>query len=108
MVRDMGSTNGTLVNGTAVKEAELHAGDKLDIGPLSFSIQIDGKPSLEEDIVQTPELNEGDPFIEDAQDFADMTGMDDLDLQASSGSGQSTTEMLDDINLEIGEIDDLD
>ena len=106
MVRDMGSTNGTLVNGASVQEAELCAGDKLEVGPLAFKVQIDGEPSMEEKVIETPELNEGDPFIEDAQDFADMTGMEELNLHASSGPGQSTTEMLDDIDLDFGDLDD--
>lgn len=109
MVRDLGSTNGTLVNGTAVKEAELQAGDKLAVGPLAFSVQIDGVPSIDEEVINTPELIEADPLAESAQDFADMTGMNDLDLHASSGPGQSTTEMLgevnlDDINRELDEL----
>lgn len=44
-IRDLGSTNGTLVNGQKVKEAELSAGDLLQIGPLTFGIQIDGQPA---------------------------------------------------------------
>ena len=105
MVRDLGSTNGILVNGSKVKEAELQPGDKLAIGPLSFVVQINGEPSLEKEFIEAPERFEEDPLIEDAQDFADMTGMEDLDLRASSGPGQSTTELLDGINMELDELD---
>lgn len=104
MVRDLGSRNGTFVNGSEVKEAELQAGDKLAVGPLSFAVQIDGMPSIDEDPIQTPAHIEEDAFIEDAQDFADMTGMEDLDLQGPSGPGQSTTEVFDGIHMEIDEL----
>lgn len=44
-VRDLGSSNGTFVNGKRVAEATLKAGDRLTIGPAVFIIQIDGQPA---------------------------------------------------------------
>lgn len=44
-LRDLKSSNGTFLNGQIVKEARLKAGDRLTIGPVSFVIQIDGKPA---------------------------------------------------------------
>lgn len=46
-VEDLGSSNGTFVNGRRVQEAELHAGDTLQIGPLAFVLQLDGQPDEE-------------------------------------------------------------
>ncbi|MGF1634865.1 MAG: FHA domain-containing protein [Phycisphaerae bacterium] len=43
-VEDLGSSNGTFVNGHRVQESELEAGDTLQIGPLLFVLQVDGKP----------------------------------------------------------------
>lgn len=40
-VKDLGSTNGTFVNGEAVTEKVLRPGDSLTIGPLSFKVQYD-------------------------------------------------------------------
>jgi hypothetical protein len=41
-LRDLGSRNGTLVNGTLLDgECELHPGDQLQIGPLIFGLEID-------------------------------------------------------------------
>jgi pSer/pThr/pTyr-binding forkhead associated (FHA) protein len=48
-VKDLNSSNGTFVNGKRVTEVELNPGDRLQIGPVSFTVQIDGKP---EDIQQ--------------------------------------------------------
>ena len=45
-VADLGSSNGTFVNGTRVKKHELTAGDTLQVGPVSFVVQIDGEPDI--------------------------------------------------------------
>ena len=47
-VQDLGSSNGTHVNGRRVQEARLSAGDVLRIGPLTFVVQIDGAPTPDE------------------------------------------------------------
>jgi len=45
-IRDLQSSNGTYVNGSKVQtEAEAKAGDHIQIGPLTFTVQIDGKPA---------------------------------------------------------------
>ncbi len=43
-VRDLGSSNGTFVNGKRIAESPLRAGDKLSVGPVVFTVQIDGLP----------------------------------------------------------------
>jgi len=43
-VKDLGSSNGTLHNGNRVQEGELEAGDELAIGPVRFTVVVDGKP----------------------------------------------------------------
>ncbi|MDP6380253.1 MAG: FHA domain-containing protein [Phycisphaerae bacterium] len=42
-VRDLGSANGTLINGQKVEESPLKAGDEVHIGPLGFLVEIDGR-----------------------------------------------------------------
>jgi predicted component of type VI protein secretion system len=42
LVRDKGSGNGTLVNGEKVQEQPLSPGDEIQVGPLTFAIEIDG------------------------------------------------------------------
>lgn len=44
VVRDLGSVNGTYVNGKRVTEHALKAGDELAVGPAHFVVQIDGVP----------------------------------------------------------------
>ena len=44
-VKDLGSSNGTYHNAIRVQEADLTAGDELSIGPVVFTLIVDGKPS---------------------------------------------------------------
>ena len=103
-IRDLGSRNGTFVNGLLTKNSNLNPGDTIGIGPLSFSVQIDGVPALQDDSVTQPSEDaerDKDMFISDAQDFADMTGMDDLDMPGADRPGRSTTEVFNDIPEEL-------
>lgn len=44
-VRDLGSSNGTYHNSIRIQEAFLAAGDELVVGPVVFTVVIDGEPS---------------------------------------------------------------
>jgi pSer/pThr/pTyr-binding forkhead associated (FHA) protein len=45
-IRDLGSRNGTYLNGERIDgEAEIKAGDRVKIGPLTFVCQIEGQPA---------------------------------------------------------------
>lgn len=44
-IRDLGSSNGTFVNGQKVDEAELEAGDVIAVGSTLFVVRIDGEPA---------------------------------------------------------------
>lgn len=43
-IRDLGSSNGTYHNHTRVQESVLSPGDEIVVGPVVFTIQIDGMP----------------------------------------------------------------
>ncbi|MCC5830335.1 MAG: FHA domain-containing protein [Phycisphaeraceae bacterium] len=43
-IRDLGSSNGTYLNQDRVQEAIASPGDQLSVGPVVFTIVIDGKP----------------------------------------------------------------
>jgi pSer/pThr/pTyr-binding forkhead associated (FHA) protein len=45
---DLGSSNGTYRNGERVQQAELTAGDTLQVGPVVFVLQVDGTPADDE------------------------------------------------------------
>ena len=44
-VEDLGSSNGTYINGERIQQAELSAGDTLQVGPVVFVVQMDGFPA---------------------------------------------------------------
>ena len=44
VIQDLGSANGTFVNRRQITEAEIKAGDLIQVGPMKFIIQIDGIP----------------------------------------------------------------
>lgn len=50
IVEDLGSANGTSVNGQSATSPlpPLQPGDRLQIGPITFYVQIDGQPSEEQ------------------------------------------------------------
>lgn len=44
-IRDLGSSNGTFVNGQRVEDAELNAGDVIAVGSMLFVVRLDGQPA---------------------------------------------------------------
>jgi pSer/pThr/pTyr-binding forkhead associated (FHA) protein len=47
-LEDLGSSNGTFLNGSRVQEAQLSPGDTIQVGPVVFVVQVDGEPPEEE------------------------------------------------------------
>jgi len=43
-IRDLGSRTGTFINNKKIDETAAKAGDYIKVGPLTFMLQIDGKP----------------------------------------------------------------
>ncbi len=43
-LRDLGSQNGTFLNGKRIEETVINPGDYLQVGPVTFAFQVDGKP----------------------------------------------------------------
>ena len=62
-IRDLDSSNGTFINGAKIdyNERNLEAGDQIQIGPLTFTVQIDGQP---ENISPPAQLEDVDQQLE--------------------------------------------
>jgi len=66
-VKDLASSNGTYVNNKRVNESELRAGDRLAIGPVIFTLQVDGVPGEIEPVkTRGQELADGGPGTAEA------------------------------------------
>jgi len=88
-IRDLGSRNGTYLNGKHIDEAVIQAGDSIKIGPLTFVLQIDGQP----EIIAKPDsaaqnLSHQDAATEDTVDeqLDNFAELDDLDSLEETGS----------------------
>lgn len=47
-LEDLGSSNGTYHNGSRIQECALEPGDSLQVGPVIFTVQVDGFPADED------------------------------------------------------------
>ena len=92
-IKDLGSSNGTYHNSVRVQEAHLSAGDELVVGPVVFTLIVDGQPA---DIkpVRTIVKN-------------DSSGLQPAVAQASSSSSSASAEA-EAAPVESSEADDLD
>jgi len=100
-IRDLGSRNGTYLNGKRIDEAVIQAGDYIEIGPLKFVLQINGEPK---DIAQ-PELaaqalpqEKASTGNSPADDFDSFIELDEVDsLEDDSDSLLDELDSLDEI-----------
>jgi pSer/pThr/pTyr-binding forkhead associated (FHA) protein len=67
-VCDLHSTNGTFVNGQRIQgEVELHHGDRLQVGPLAFSLRLEGNTPVNRPTPLPPiRASQGPAAVEDA------------------------------------------
>ncbi len=66
-LEDLGSSNGTYHNGQRCREATLGPGDTLQIGPVTFMVQVDGVPADED--MQPAISGAAEPGIDGADSF---------------------------------------
>jgi pSer/pThr/pTyr-binding forkhead associated (FHA) protein len=83
-VRDFDSTNGTFLNEEQVKgELLLKDGDILKVGPLSFKVSIEGKPSVAK---PTPPPQSKQTEVSDEDAAAAMLSIDDANGEVNLAS----------------------
>jgi pSer/pThr/pTyr-binding forkhead associated (FHA) protein len=89
-VEDLGSSNGTYRNGQKVQESELSAGDTVQIGPVVFTVQIDGEPP--EEAILAPEIpaEESGPVEVGEGSEMDAEGDEDSEALALDDGGEES------------------
>ena len=93
-VRDLGSKNGTFVNGSKISEATLKAGDQLKIATLFFGVQINDKPadieSMRPEEIPAPEKPTAAQMASSDDSFEDiMNEFSDFDLNQTLGESNA-------------------
>jgi pSer/pThr/pTyr-binding forkhead associated (FHA) protein len=85
-IEDLGSSNGTFVNGTKIHRSPVSPGDTVQVGPVAFVVQIDGEPSI----------TEAKPITKQTKSAAidDEIELDELDILNDSG-GDSNIDLAD-------------
>ncbi len=92
MLRDLGSKNGTYVNGYKVEEKPISPGDQITIGPVSLLVQIDGVPN---DIAHIKPIT---PIVEKyEEDKPQNNHFEEVieDLNSAQLGGSQTAEIID-------------
>jgi pSer/pThr/pTyr-binding forkhead associated (FHA) protein len=115
LIRDMGSANGTYVNNQRVTEQELSAGDHVVIGPVVFTVQIDGEPAeirpavtkakprpLSREVAGTQQSGGG------REDYADKEFFDEGEdpisaLESLAGTGDTEAFDINDMDLGLSD-----
>jgi pSer/pThr/pTyr-binding forkhead associated (FHA) protein len=88
-VEDLGSSNGTFHNGQRVQQAEIAAGDTLQIGPVVFVAQVDGAPADEDlqPVIAAPAEGAPEEALEEVGDADDAAGaVEPATVAADDGS----------------------
>lgn len=84
-IRDLGSRNGTLVNGTRViGERQLASGDQVQVGPLVFSVGFDLGPQAEIGTVVPPTPRTVDENEKKPDSTDELTHLSDGEIPAVS------------------------
>jgi pSer/pThr/pTyr-binding forkhead associated (FHA) protein len=82
-IRDLNSRNGTIVNGQTVEETLVNPGDKLTVGPLTFVMQVDGKPDKLDAVDTEPQKTaDTDLDLTDDELFAEFSDIEPEDGQS--------------------------
>jgi len=79
-IRDLGSRNGTYLNGKRIDGATIKAGDYIEVGHLTFLFEIDGQPeTITNPKLVTQNLPGQDAITEDTADESFFAELDELD-----------------------------
>jgi pSer/pThr/pTyr-binding forkhead associated (FHA) protein len=91
-IRDLGSRNGTYLNGKRIDESVIKAGDYIEVGPLKFLLQINGEPKdiaepepeMAAQVLPQEGVSKGDSAADDFESFIELDELDSLEDDSDS------------------------
>ena len=104
-LQDLGSSNGTYCNDSRVQEVKLSAGDRISVGPVQFTVVIDGEPTPQPHAEPNIGSASGDLLaLEDTSDQPEVS--DDADDDAFFKATLGDEEGVDDAIEALGAMSD--
>lgn len=102
LVQDLGSANGTFLNSERIMEATIGPGDKVGVGSITFTVQIDGQPA--EIVPPKPpanaEKNETQPMESSSIAQANIGETATIQEESPFGGSGSNEEPLSDFDID--------
>ena len=95
-VKDLASSNGTYVNNERINEIGLNAGDRLVIGPVVFTIQIDGQPGDISPVKTRAQTSSDSAEISEIEPIAELVDLDGPYAQSDKSDAIASLEATDD------------
>jgi pSer/pThr/pTyr-binding forkhead associated (FHA) protein len=92
-VRDLGSSNGTYVNNQRIQESDIAAGETLTVGPVVFTLLVDGMPKNVKPILtllhrpKKPAAPKPPTVGQDDTGTVDLDGSGKLEILANDSTG---------------------
>ena len=108
-MRDLQSSNGTFLNGEQISEHALKAGDIIKLGPIVFTVQINGEPAA--DSIK-PVVSEAPPSAPSTK--AEAQEVTQVGAKSPADTDDFDIDELDDLeaedleDIDIGELSDID
>ncbi len=101
-IRDLGSSNGTYVNNERVETHALQAGDRLVVGPIAFTVQIDGEPAEIHPVKTRGQMiaEKTTPNIDELIDFDTMEDSGELESLNETSAGVLAAQIGDELGLD--------
>lgn len=87
-IEDLGSSNGTFVNGSKTQRSALAPGDTIQVGPVVFVVQINGEPPLADAKPRSRPTKSAAAVDDEIQ-------IDELDILNDSGGDSNIDDLMD-------------
>ncbi len=101
-IHDLGSSNGTYVNNERIETHALQAGDRVVVGPIAFTVQIDGEPAEIQPVKTRGQMiaEKTTPNIDELIDFDTMEDSGDMEALDETSAGVLAAQIGDELGID--------